>query len=226
MKPPKFKAYWASEDDINTSEQKAFYNHFKEAFERGEAVQLGGQISYLIAFLRHERENGRFTETLNKSVRIYHGEKGFMAYAVPDLVLAYAFIGNWEIVSALVRVYRKFIPPSLLLDEDLRNGKEVTPKTISLFRGPTDTPSTPGSLQSAWEAHIALAMSKRSNLQEELLDFRLHVLKGGLLREGRSFTPVTLEGGAGDSFAYRPMIEPIHEEARLTIQKQKLSPRW
>ena len=226
MKPPQFKAYWASEEDIKTPEQLAFYSALKEAFERNEAVQLDGQISYLIALLRHERETGRFIEALSKLVGIYHREQEFMAYAVPDLVLAYASSGNWEIVSGLIRVYRKFISPSMLMDADLRTGREVTSNVISLFRGPNDTPSTPVSFQSAWEAHIALAMANRRDLQEKLLEFRHNDLEGGILREGRSFTPVTLDGGAGDHFAYYPIIKPIHEEARNTIQKQKLSPRW
>lgn len=124
-------------------------------------------------------------------------------------------------VSGLIGVYREYIDPSILLDEDLRTGKKVTSKAISLFRGPTDTPTTSPLLQSAWEAHLALAMAKRRNLQKDFLEFRLHNLEGGLLREGRSFHFATLDGGAGDSFAYHPLIAPIHEEARNTIQKQK-----
>lgn len=148
-----------------------------------------------------------------------------MKYAVKDLIYLHAANGNWAVVSALLSNYQRYVSPALKLDDDLRKGIGVDPAILALFEGP-DGPSTPDRLKSAWVGHVSAVVAGRRNSNDAFLQFRNRELDGGLLREGRLTRPATLWGGAGDSFAYHPIIKPILEIARANIQKQKLWPGW
>lgn len=100
-KVPPFQKYYPSIGDMN-DEAKAFYQHWRDRWARGDAIEVQGNISYLFVYVYHvltwheEGSHSRMIAELKRIQRMYGHEEKIQDYLGLWIADTYAVTGQLE----------------------------------------------------------------------------------------------------------------------------------
>jgi len=141
---PPFKQVFASEGAMS-DEQLRFFRDWEKAWERGTAIGVDGNISYLFSYTRKvlERPVPRIIPELQRLIEAYSGEDKFPSYCQMWLSDCYVFLKDFQsaidVYPQLPITSRNRVMTDNLLSLKLHAGVRISGRDILTLRGPKVT---------------------------------------------------------------------------------------